>query len=219
MRNLFLFFCLSSATAWSQVTQGWTDFTVQKNVNSKFLWSVEGGPRFQANYGFYQFYTRSYLNYKLSNVFSASGGLSYFYSSSIAGRSHEIRPWEGLRFDFKLPGRIIFMHYFRVEERSLLRDTGNDFVFRFRYQTGLTFPIIQSVEKKMSGYIPVSFEVFEDLNKTKFINRNRWDFGAGYSFHKNKIEVHYLAQNGRSAREDDFDLTENIYRLRWMRSL
>jgi hypothetical protein len=41
--------------------------------------------------------------------------------------------------------------------------------------------------------------------------------GAGYAFSKNKIEVHYILQNGRVNANEDIGLTENVYRLRWFR--
>jgi hypothetical protein len=41
--------------------------------------------------------------------------------------------------------------------------------------------------------------------------------GAGYTFSKNKIELHYILQKGRVNADENIELTENIYRLRWFR--
>ncbi|HEX5170287.1 MAG TPA: DUF2490 domain-containing protein [Cyclobacteriaceae bacterium] len=221
MKFLFSPLVIVSFIATGQVNQIWVDFNIQHKINSQWSWIGDAGARYIINQSLSAAFVRGGVVYSPKPNIELLGGLGYFlYNSSAAGiTGHELRPWEGLRFNFKISPGIAFTNYSRLEERFILSEGSDDFFLRFRNLTGLTFTVFQASDKSHSIYTPISFEFFEDINKKLFINRHRIYFGIGYAFQKNKLEVHYISQRGRLNTSDDFELTENIYRLRWFRTL
>lgn len=209
---LFLLLGLSLS---AQTQQGWIDFTLQKKQTEKVSWSINTGPRFQKSYGLYTYFVTSGLHYKVSKVFIASLGLSYFFSDTPNGSLHEIRPWQGLRADFKILPRLTFLNNLRLEERWFTSSSQNEWVYRLRFHTGLTYIMLQNKEKGTSFYTPVSFEIFEDLNKKLFVNRSRLYIGMGYGFKKNRVELFYIRLRQRQNAESHLEVTQDIGRVRW----
>lgn len=210
-----IFFGITSGYA--QTTLYWVDVTVQKKESERVAWAVQGGPRFQESYGLYTAFVTSTLNYKLTRHLTAVGGFSYFFGN-LPGNDHfnELRPWQGLRADFKLHSRIMFLNTARMEERWFLYKDNNELLFRFRYQAGFNFTILQNNEKGTKTYIPLSFEIFEVLGEKKFINMERLYAGVGYEFPKNRIELYYINQQQRVNTESPFEVTQNIARAKWI---
>jgi hypothetical protein len=214
--SILLLLCISKS-GYGQLTQYWTDVTVQKQQTEKISWTVQGGPRFQKSYGMYSTFVTSALNYKMSRVFTVVGGFSYFFSNPPGkNHLHEIRPWQGVRIDFKLHQRSMFLNNVRIEERWFLYKDSEELLFRFRYQTGFNFTILQNKEKGTRTYVPISFEIFEELGKKIFINMERVYAGVGYEFPKNRVELYYINQQQRVNTESPFQVTQNIARARWI---
>lgn len=216
-RLVTAFLLMGSYAGYSQLTQYWADITVQKKVSARVSWAIQGGPRFQTSYGLYSEFITSNVNYKLSKVFTAVGGFSYFHSNPPKkDHQNEIRPWQGLRADFKLHQRILFLNTVRIEERWLIYPTRKDLIYRFRYQTGFDFTFLQNPEKATKTYVPVSLEIFEDLRKKLFISMERIYAGVGYEFKKNRFELYYINQQQRLNTDSRFHVTQNIARARWI---
>jgi len=221
MKWLFISLVFISIATHGQVNQVWTDINLQKRINNRWSWACDAGARFTIHQSISVAFGRGGILYHVSPNFTLFGGFGYFfYNSSPSGLTgHELRPWQGARFDLNLSPKIVFTNYTRLEERAITTDGENTFFLRFRNLTGLTFTLFRNTTTEQSFYIPVSFEFFEDLNKKLFINRHRMYLGTGYAFHRNRIEAHYIIQQGRLNTTDNFELTENIYRVRWFRTL
>lgn len=221
MRKFLVFFAFIPVSMNAQVNQIWTDINLQHKMSDRWSWTGDAGARFTLNQSLSAAYARGGIMYHASPKFTFFGGLAYFfYNSSPAGiTGHEFRPWQGARLDLPIGKRITFTNYTRLEQRFITMDGSTDFFLRFRNLTGLSVIIFQNDSKTNSLYIPVSFEFFEDLNTKFFVNRHRTYFGTGYAFSKNRIEIHYILQQGRLNTTEDFELTENIYRLRWFRTI
>lgn len=201
----------------AQTTLYWADVTVQKKESEKVSWTVQSGPRFLESYGLYSAFVTSTLNYKISKQLTAVGGFSYFFGNPPGvDHLHEIRPWQGLKADFKLHSRIMFLNTARIEERWFLYKNSDEFLFRFRFQTGFNFTIFQSKENGTKIYIPISFEIFEEFGEKIFINMERLYAGVGYEFQKNRVELYYINQQQRINTETPFEVTQNIARVKWI---
>ena len=202
---------------YAQTTLYWADVTVQKKESERVLWSVQSGPRFQKSYGLYSAFVTSTVQYKISRQFTAVGGFSYFFGNP-PGKDHlnEIRPWQGLRADFKLHSRVMFLNAVRIEERWFLYKDSNEMLFRFRYQTGFNFTIFQNNDKGTKAYVPVAFEIFQEIGKKLFINMERVYAGVGYEFRNNRVELYYINQQQRVNTETPFEVTQNIARAKWI---
>jgi len=219
MKWLSLCFLLFAFSAKGQLNQIWVDANLQHGINKK--WSVIGdaGARYTIDHSLSVTFARAGMIYHVSPIIKLYGGLAYFYFNTPVSetKANEIRPWQGFRVDINLGKSVVLSNYTRLEERFIYSEGSDNFYLRFRNLTGLSFIVYNNKEKSKSIYVPVSFEFFEDLNKEMFVNRYRIYMGTGYAFSKNKIEFHYILQNGRVNANDNIELTENIYRLRWFR--
>lgn len=221
MKLIFVPFLLISSTLIGQVNQVWLDINLQHNINDRWSWLVDAGPRFTLQQSLSVTFARGGFIYKLRPQLELMGGVGYFlYNSSPSGiTGNELRPWQGVRFNYNLSRRVLITNYTRLEQRMIFSDDADDFFLRFRNLTGITVTVFENREKTGAVYLPISFEFFEDLNKKLFINRHRTYIGTGYAFLRSRIEVHYISQQGRLNTSDDFRLTENIYRVRWFVTL
>lgn len=213
-----LFSCLLiTATAWGQTEQLWTDVMVQKRVTERFFWLVNGGPRFISGWGFNVSYVSAAVGYRTLKYFSLQGGMAYYFTTAPPGgyMTHEPRPWQGMRFDMKLLPWLSVQNFARLEERILLYETHDDFLLRLRNMAGVTFFVYQNKKNNTAGYLPLMYETFEDANKSWLVNRDRFYLGAGYSFQRNRVEIYYIAQRGRSSVYETLALGDNICRVRW----
>jgi hypothetical protein len=219
MKWLSLSFVLLAFSAKGQLNQIWADINLQYGINQK--WSVIGdaGARYTIDHSLSVAFARGGVVYQVSPIFKLYGGLAYFHfkAPESGTLANEIRPWQGIRLDVNLGESVVLSNYTRLEQRFIYSQGSDNFYLRFRNLTGLSFIVYNNREKNKSIYLPISFEFFEDLNKKLFVNRYRIYMGAGYTFSKNKIELHYILQKGRVNADENIELTENIYRLRWFR--
>jgi hypothetical protein len=221
MRWIIIPLTLILTTVKGQVNQIWLDVNLQQKIKNQWSWIADGGVRFTLQESLSIAFVRGGIVYKLNSHLEVMGGFGYFlYNSSPSGiTGNELRPWQGVRLNFNLGTGILLTNYTRLEERIIYREDADDFFLRFRNFTGLTFTLFRNNEKSTSLYLPVSFEFFEDLNEQLFVNRHRTYLGLGCSFSKYRLEIHYISQQGRFNRANDFELTENIYRVRWFINL
>ena len=221
MRWSGLCFVLFAFSARAQLSQVWVDVNLQHEVNKK--WSIIGdaGARYTIDHSLSVAFARGGMVYHLSPLIKLYGGLAYFhYKTPISEiKSNEIRTWQGVRIDVNAGKSMLLFNYTRLEERFISAEGSDDFLLRFRNLSGISFIPYNNREKNKSIYLPLSFEFFVDMNKKLFVNRYRVYLGAGYGFSKNKIELHYISQNGRVNANDSIELTENVYRLRWFRTI
>lgn len=222
MTRIVLLSVFLPTVAYTQVNQLWMDYTLQKQMQQvQWSWWLETGMRFQENDGFFSAYSRGTIFFQPAKGITLMSALAWFYYKSSPSRitGHDIRPSQGVRFEIKLPGQIIFSNQLRLEERFLVSSRETELILRFRFQTGLQIVLYRNIENNHTLYLPITFEIFEDVNKQRFINRNRLSIGSGFGFGSNRLELHYLAQQGRFNVEEDFELLESIFRVRWLRTL
>lgn len=201
----------------AQDSEFWADVNIYKNITSKFSLFGDAGPRVNLNTGnYYGFYIRPSASFRLSNHMTIGGGAAWFYANSNDVAVNEFRGWQGTRLEWKAWNRIILSNYIRLEERWFFDPDYLKFLLRFRYLAGITIPLNNKTLEAQTWYVPLAFEVFEDLNdhQTIFINRTRLYGGLGYVVNKNtRVELFYIANSSRSNAEDGFNLV-NVFRVR-----
>lgn len=216
-RVAFVIFMVLSNLLTAQEAELWSDINLYKNINTRLIVFGDAGPRVtlekNAPYGFY---IRPSVSFKTSNSTFLAGGAAWFYVTAQERTGHEFRGWQGIRFEFKILDRITVSGFNRLEERWFFENGERSFLLRFRALAGLIAPLNHETLEKNTWYVPLAFEIFEDLNdhQTVFINRNRVYTGLGYALNdKTRMEVFYIANESRSNPEDRFN-TVDVVRLR-----
>jgi hypothetical protein len=208
--------CVASVIK-AQDSELWGDVNIYKNINSKFSVFGDAGPRWNTNNEYYGFYIRPSAAFKISNHVTIGGGVAWFYANSNDASVNEFRVWQGTRVEWKIAKRLILSNYIRFEERWFFDPDYLQFLLRFRWLAGLIIPINNKTLEAKTLYLPLAFEVFEDLNSNQgnFINRTRVYGGVGYVLNANtRLELFYIANSSRSDQDDSFNLV-NVLRVRF----
>jgi hypothetical protein len=227
--NCLLFLASSS---YSQVTsfQTWLDY----NHNQK----IKGNWQLKSDYGFrwmnqselenwWRIHARTGVSFKKSNLFEYKAGLGLFYTDNKSSADiFEFRPWQGMKVSWPNFKRLRFSHYGRLEERFSLdvnNTTRDNFVLKFRYKLGLKIPLNNTVISAGTFYIPVSIELFMDLNGGNVEQNNdriRIEAGLGYRWREDiYLRILYTFQEvfdnqGAGVNLDaGFKRVDNILRL------
>jgi hypothetical protein len=201
----------------AQQAEFWGDINLYKNINSKATLFGDAGPRFSVtNTDYYGFYIRPSLVYQIAQHIQAGGGIAWLYANVSDKSLHEARAWQGLRSETRVANHINWNNFVRLEERWFFESGLQEFRLRFRYFTGFTILLNHTTLEAKTCYLPIAFELFEDLNDHQlFINRTRIYSGLGYVVNtNNRIELFYIANAARKSEEATFD-NVNVIRVRW----
>ena len=163
---------------------------------------------------------RPSFRYGLNDIVELHGGIGAFYTFVEFGNDQfELRPWQGVRFNWPTVWRLHFKEFFRLEERFVW-DTETkelDFSLRFRLAIGTAIPLTSS----NSTYVPISFEGFGNVGEATveaFRNRGRLSFGLGQQVGGPwVVEVQIILQTSRSTSDQDFTLNQEMLRIRLSR--
>lgn len=177
----------------------------------------DAGPRFSiTNNDYYGFYIRPSLLYQITQNIQGGAGIAWFYANTRQESIHEARAWQGIRTETKIMSHVNWNNFVRLEERWFFASGLQDFRLRFRYLTGFTILLNHTTLVAKTCYLPIAFELFEDLNDHQFfIHRTRIYSGFGYVMNThNRIELFYIANAARQPEEATFD-NVNVIRVRW----
>ena len=203
--------------------QLWVDYHSHYFANESWEWYADGGGRVLAGeFSWAQIYVRPSLRYHRHKHFDVHVGLGtfYTYSEDIADVL-EIRPWQGIKFRWPVVGKLVFSHYFRLEER-LFFDTENwesSFVLRPRYKLSTRIPLKRAIRYAQFDplYMPVSAEMFFDFGSTVehlLRNQARFDIGLGYTFSDDWVgEFHFIIQRSQSGEATELTTSDFIFRF------
>ena len=92
--------------------------------------------------GWLRVHLRGGLAWQAKSWLSLEGGLGGFYTherDKLIEDTMEIRPWQGAKVSWPTvtaPRRIAFSHFFRLEQRVVVRGEQTDFSLRLRYRLG-----------------------------------------------------------------------------------
>ena len=202
---------------WAQKNEIWADLTLYKNLSSKITLFGDAGPRINVDGNSTAgFYLRPSVSFLVSKKMMVGGGVAWFYAHSKEGVINEVRGWQGIRIEQRILNRVLMSNFTRLEERNFFSDGQYEFLLRFRSLFGVNVLLNQTTLQKGTWYIPLAFEIFEDLNdhETLFFNRRRFYSGVGYAISdQTRVELFYIANESRADQEVDFE-TVNAIRLR-----
>ena len=199
--------------------QTWSDFTTIYEISERWRYTGDQGIRgVLSGSDFTLLFVRPSVRYRVKPWFTAHGGIRFFYTNNEDDPdSFEIGPWQGLRFLWPKIGKYTVSHYLRLEQRMIWRNTGQDdfdFTLRSRYQLGATSPTYDILFKN-GIFLSASIEAFANIEDSVFVNRIRYDVGAGTRVSKAwRIQLHYLLHQDKDSPGDTFSIDEHILRLR-----
>jgi len=213
----FWLLCLSSWSQESSTNRIWLDFIPHFKINEDLEYYGDAGYRIILSEDIHTFVIRPSIRYHLNPLVELRGGIGFFYTiDPNFSNQFEIRPWQGVRLNWPTFGRIGIKHYLRLEERLLWAtdDWNFDPALRLRYKLGFRIPFNET----RTTYLSLFGEAFANgggQEVEQFRNRMRVYLGFGYRFDQTwRMEIEYIGQASRSNDVEDFDLADNIYRLR-----
>ncbi len=221
--SLLLFALIMTCAAQDDTdVQIWTDILPKKSINEVVTFLGDAGFRWSVKYkDWAAIHIRPTLQYDWKPRVRLYGGIWFFYSyNEGASRTMEIRPWQGIKFNWPEVGTYKFDHFFRLEERftHYIDSDTTQFALRFRYRLEIKSPnyTIESIDQTF--YFLGSIEIFENIGRgiqEKFVNKNRVLLGLGYYISKKwQAELHFIRQNSRNGSDEGFETTEYIFRFR-----
>ncbi|MBT8370971.1 MAG: DUF2490 domain-containing protein [Deltaproteobacteria bacterium] len=199
--------------------QTWSDIATIYKFNDRWRYDGDQGVRgVLSDSDFTLLYFRPSVRYRAKPWFTVHGGVRFFQTFfDDEDDTFEIGPWQGLRFIWPELGGYAVSHYFRLEERMIWQIEGErdfDFTVRGRYQLGVRSPNYNILVKN-GIYLTGSIEAFSNIERPIFVNRMRYDVGAGTKFSDAwRVELHYLLQQGRRSAGSAFSVDEHVLRLR-----
>lgn len=201
--------------------QTWTDLTTIHEFNEKWIYSGDYGIRGAlSNEDWTTFYARPTFRYNASLKLDLRAGVSVFYTAEELLESQtELRFHQQVNVRWPNLSDWILKHMVRFEERFFFyKALENDFSARARYRISLETPDVKIFGIKNSFYALTSLELFMPLGTQsieQYINNNRIVVGIGHrASQKLKFELHYIFQNSKNYKEDNFQTSEHILRLR-----
>ena len=201
--------------------QTWSDLTTIHEFNEKWIYSGDYGIRGAlSNEDWTTFYARPTFRYNASLKLNVRAGVSVFYTAEELLESQtELRFHQQVNLTWPNFSDWILKHMIRFEERFFYyKALDNDFSARARYRIALETPDVKVFGIKNSFYGLTSFELFAPLgvqSVEQYINNNRIVVGIGHRAGlKLKFELHYIFQNSKNYKEENFQTSEHILRLR-----
>jgi len=185
MKLKFLSFFFIVASTLKAQTGSWTLINTSLELSKNWSLFNELQLRSQILYdNFFYYEVKGGIIYKISKIFSLTGGLGKYVTYSQGGNfskpktNDEFRTW--LQMDMLFSEKRLKMeHRYRVEQRW----TSSGFRHRFRYRLSFTLPVNNKSIKSKTFYMNTSDEIFF-TNRTPYFIRNRFYFGCGYQFTK-----------------------------------
>ena len=202
----------------------WLDVTLTYKANDKWYYFGDAGFRWLfANKTQERMYARPSVRYQLNDQVRLLGGIGLFYSfTPNSPNIFEVRPWQGVGVHWptfkKVPAlqRLRVNHLVRLEEQISFSNGDSDFNLRARYKLTVDLKLCKECGPRY-WYIPVYMELFFPIQNDLFgffTNRNR--FGGGLGYHRSSDWNYVFTFNkfgSRSSEEDDFSVTDFVYRL------
>ena len=204
---------------YSSEFQTWTDLTTIYKFSDRWRYDGDQGTRgLLSQSDFTLLYFRPSVRYRINPWITAHGGIRFFQTIFDDDEdAFEIGPWQGFRLVWPKIGSYAISHYLRFEERMIWQTEGDsdfDFTLRSRYQLGARSPNYDILLKN-GIYLTGSIEAFSDIETPIFVNRLRYDVGAGTKLNDAwRVELHYLLQQGRRSAAAAFAADEHVLRLR-----
>jgi hypothetical protein len=177
-------------------SQEWIQYYAQAKLSNKWIWSIDGGYRWnELLKNPSQYIVRTGLGFQLNNHMKVSAGFAHlgFYTLYKISKL-EYRPYEEFAINDKY-NSLSVQHRFRIEERYFKSvfdgntQPGNTFNFRFRYQFSMNIKLIKLSATKPDKIFSANMgdEIFINAGKEivyNVLDQNRFLIGPAISFTK-----------------------------------
>lgn len=168
-----------------------------------------------------QYVARGNFLYQYEPWLGLYGGLGLFFTAQkVITNTLEIRPWAGASFSVNVDfiRNIRIKNLTRLEVRFVIntQTSGNTIDPRLRNRTDARIPINNFLFVDNTLYARLEIEFFTStLNiKEQISDRIRIAAGVGFKFNYQwRVEFNYYVQRGKNTAEEEFTITDNIWRL------
>ncbi len=197
----------------------WADITTIYSISDRWRYDGTQGIRgLLSGDDFTQLFFRPSVRYQAKPWITVHGGIRFFWTGNdLKEDAFEIGPYQGIRFLWPNIGSYTISHYLRREQRMIWVTEGArdfDFSLRGRYQLGAQSPVYDILFKN-GLFLKGSIEAFADIESPVFVDRLRYDLGAGTKVSEAwRVELHYFLQQERDSSGSSFSASEHVVRLR-----
>ena len=194
--------------------QLWIDFYPHYYMNEKLEYFGDAGYRTTiSETSWNRFYVRPSVKYHFNKKWEAHTGIGFFYVfDKIDINTFEIRPWQGVQWNWMGLKRLKIHHSAKLEERWTFFKGQTDFEFRGRYK--LFGKLILNEKWAIPAYgeifIPLEGEVVE-------LYRNKGRAGVGLSYKANKewvLSFLFNWQGSRTGLNENLDANDYVYQIK-----
>lgn len=200
--------------------QLWVDYLAHLYISEKLEYYGDTGYRTNLDdYSWNKVYVRPSVRYHFSDMFEGHGGVGLFYVfNKDDANQFEVRPWQGVKFNWPRFEKLKFYNYLRLEERiSFLTDDWKaSFDFRLRYKLGGKWILFKTGPDSywlIPFFAEVFYPVFDNIEEF-FENESRGGIGLGYNPSKEwQFSVNFYLQKSSSGPDESLDISDNIFRL------
>lgn len=207
-------------------SQQWIQYYNQSKMGNKWIWSTDGGFRWNTLLNNpSQYIVRTAFGYQLNSTMKVSAGFAHlgFYTSEKFSKV-EFRPYQEFLLNDKYK-KVDILHRFRIEERYFKNvvdgdiQHGHTFNFRFRYQCMLNIKILKLSPANPDKALAVNIgdEIFINAGKKIVYNtfdQNRLLVGPAVSFSKNlSVGLTYNRQFSSANAANSYSRTDIIWLL------
>ena len=194
--------------------QLWIDFYPHYYMSEKLEYFGDAGYRTTiSETSWNRFYVRPSVKYHFNKKWEAHTGVGFFYVyDKMDINTFEVRPWQGVQWNWMGLKRLKIHHSAKLEERWTFFNGKTDFQFRGRYK--LSGKLILNEKWAIPGYgevfIPLEGEVVE-------LYRNKGRAGVGLSYKANKewvVSCLFNWQGSRTALDKDLGINDYVYQIK-----
>ena len=224
---LLFLFCIafdSNSFAQSDYYSVWLDYNHDNKLNEKWSLTSDYGYRFRLDYDYFweRLHARTGAVYKMKNVKLLAGVAVFSVFKPGDFLDLEIRPWQGIKYTFKVTERFKFSNFAHLEERFHFLSGKNGLVYDyqllvFRYSLTAKYALNNPKDSKGKWVAFVGFEPFFVLAQQDTpisVSKSRTTAGASYHVStKTKFRLSYIYQPKNIPILQDQVYFSNILRL------
>lgn len=203
---ILFFFCLafgSKGFTQSDYYSVWLDYNHDNKLNEKWSITSDYGYRFRLDYDYFweRLHARSGVVYKMKHVELLAGVAVFSVFEPSVFIDLELRPWQGIKYTFKVAERFKLSNFARLEERFHYFKTADWFGYDysllvFRYALTANYALNNPEQDKGKWMAFVGFEPFFILAQKGIpisVSKSRTTIGGSYSISsKTKFRLSYI---------------------------
>ena len=202
----------------------WLDYNHDNKLNDKWSFSSDYGYRFRLDYDYFweRLHARTAIVYKMKNIKLLAGVAGFGIFEPDHFINLELRPWQGVKYTFKITPKFKLSNFVRLEERfNYLSDSnGLDYDYAlviFRYSLTAKYALNAPEGNKGKWIAYFGFEPFfrvAEQNTPLSVSKSRTTIGVSYSTSsKTKFKLGYIYQPKSIPILQDQVYYSNIVRL------